>query len=144
MFGEYGSGIRQVYGAFTNIGSRSPEYIKLPGRLIVRVYGSAGENLNVGSDCVNAGSDGENTDSDGETDLQKDIYANFSNREQKIIALIKKDNRILLNEIARKLTVSKRTILRDVKRMKEGKIIERIGSEKNGYWKVDSAFTKYG
>jgi len=136
MFGEYGSGIRQVYAAFTDNGLRPPEFVKLPDRLIVRVYEDVKENLSVDSD--------PNPGPDIEVDLPKeeeDITVHFSDREQKIIALIVKDKRILLNEIARKLTVSKRTILRDVKKMKEEKIIERIGSEKSGYWKINTTLT---
>ena len=64
---------------------------------------------------------------------------NFSDREQQIIAYILEDNRIPLNDIAEKLNVSKRTILRDIKKMKRGKVLERIGNEKNGYWEINAS-----
>ena len=62
---------------------------------------------------------------------------NVTKNESNIIELITKNDRIPLNDIANTLTVSKRTILRDIKKMKNGKILERIGSEKNGYWRIN-------
>ena len=124
MFEEYGSGIRKIHFAFINKGLRPPEFIKLSNRLIVRAFGENTMN--------------DRSDSDSTLEQQEAAIENFSEREQQIITLILEDNRILLNDIAQKLTVSKRTILRDIQKMKNLKIIERIGSEKNGYWKITS------
>ena len=225
MFEEYGSGIRKICTAFTDKGLRLPEFIKLPGRLIVRVFGDTAtevvdrsivadrsevvkqaavvdrpevdkqatvvdrpevvkrivaanhavtvensslfnhsdfiENNAVDdspeivehpevvehSDVVESSDIVENSsfqeqqvetlgdDDDSELSPENENES-FSAREQQIIELITKNDRIPLNDIANTLTVSKRTILRDIKKMKNGKILERIGSEKNGYWRV--------
>jgi len=128
MFEEYGSGIEKIYSAFAENGLRLPEFIKLPGRLIVRVFGESPEKPLI-----------EKQDDLTEEDAVEVAAEHFSSeREQQIIALILEDNRIPLNEIAQKLAVSKRTILRDIKKMKAENIIERIGNEKNGYWEVNS------
>ena len=137
MFEEYGSGIQNIHSAFADRGLRLPEFIKLPGRLIVRVFGEISENYI------------KEANEEAAKEISKEIpqkitekaTEQFSEREQQIMTLILKDNRIPLNEIAQKLTVSKRTILRDIKKMKAEKIIERIGNEKNGYWEVISAST---
>jgi len=130
MFEEYGSGIEKIYSAFAENGLRLPEFIKLPGRLIVRVFGELSENQV------------KETHEEAAKEISKEITEKvteqFSEREQQIMALILEDNRIPLNEIAQKLTVSKRTILRDIKKMKDENTIERIGSEKSGYWKIMS------
>ena len=157
MFEEYGCGIRQIYTAFTDHGLRPPEFIKLPGRLIVRVFRDTAcarekivQNAAETTDDVDNSSfeepeepeepvmEDENDNFDLESESPKVQITNFSIRERQIISLILEDSRIPLNDIAVKLNVSKRTILRDIKNLKKGKIIERIGSEKNGYWKIKS------
>lgn len=154
MFEEYGSGIRRIWTAFIDCGLRPPEFIKLPERLIVRVFRDAAihqekEKLevvnptddvdviddNVADDNV---ADAGKTDKVAFSDTESTLQKNFSDREQQVIAFILEHNRISLNEIAQKLNVSKRTILRDMKNLKKGKVIERIGNEKNGYWKINS------
>ena len=149
MFNEYGCGIRQICTAFVDHGLRLPEFIKLPNRLIVRAFGDLTSEwekekqeavtLDVVDNFLLQEPLGETPADDPDPALnQKEDGDNFSVREQEIIALISNNNRIPLNEIAEILTVSKRTIIRDLKKMKIGKIIERIGSEKNGYWKINS------
>lgn len=58
------------------------------------------------------------------------------NRLLKLIELINADNQITTTELAEKTAVTKRTILRDIEKLKEQKKIIRIGSEKSGRWKV--------
>jgi len=147
MFEEYGSGIRKILSAFVDSGSRPPEFIKLPSRLIVRIFGDPVPNTDTSADSNSDSDNGPYIDFDIDSDsntapeqqqAEEETIENFSDREQQIITLILEDNRILLNEIAQRLTVSKRTILRDIKKMKKENIIERIGNEKNGYWKITS------
>lgn len=44
---------------------------------------------------------------------------------------------ITQEELARILDVNKRTIIRNFKILLEEKYIERVGANKNGYWKVN-------
>jgi ATP-dependent DNA helicase RecG len=146
---KYGSGIRQVYKAFVDFGLRAPEFIKLPGRLIVRVFGdntidSTEEKSKIITvpDNLPSQETTEKTEVSAagnlnETASFESSADDFPERIRRIITLLLEDNRISLSEIARKAAVSKRTILRDVKKMKEEKVIERMGSEKNGYWKIN-------
>lgn len=153
MFDAYGSGISQIYTAFIDSGLQPPKFIKLPGRVIIRIYRDVAAEQETEipiaagpSDVVDYSSQDpedavmENPDdlSSSETEPTLCSLDSFSNREKQIIALILEDNRIPLNEIAVKLNVSKRTILRDTKNLKKGRIIERIGNEKNGYWKINA------
>ncbi|MCL1932923.1 MAG: putative DNA binding domain-containing protein [Candidatus Azobacteroides sp.] len=153
MFDEYGSGIRQICTAFVNCGLRPPEFIKLPGRLIVRVFGDtspirretekqeSADPTDTVDDDFDKADDIENIDNVDNVvdfaDTESTPPNNSSDRERRILALIIEDNRIPLNEIALKLAVSKRTVLRDIKKMKKEKILERIGSEKTGHWKIN-------
>ena len=45
-------------------------------------------------------------------------------------------NQITMTQLAKKLSVTKMTIVRDIARLKANNIIERIGPAKGGYWKI--------
>ena len=150
-FEEYGSGIQLINNAFANMGLRPPEFIKLPGRFIIRIYGDStvkeeikkknkDNSVNLADNITSQKHDNKNisVSSDIESHKQKNTDIFFSDREERIIDFIIKNKKISLNEIAQNLTVSKRTIIRDIKKLKMDNILERIGSEKNGYWKINS------
>lgn len=56
--------------------------------------------------------------------------------QNKIIELIVNNNRITQNEIANITHVNVRTIKRNFKILTDNLIIERIGSDKAGYWQI--------
>ena len=61
----------------------------------------------------------------------------FLNQLQKsIVKLIMDRPNITQDELARLLDVNKRTIIRNFKVLIDNKYIERIGANKNGYWKI--------
>jgi Fic family protein len=57
-------------------------------------------------------------------------------RLDKIVNLIKKDKNITIIELANKLSVTDKTIKRDMEKLKNSNRIQRIGSQKSGYWEV--------
>jgi fido (protein-threonine AMPylation protein) len=65
-----------------------------------------------------------------------DVTDNVTDRTSKIIALIKENNRISAAKMAATLSVSKRTILRDIDKLKQSGQISRIGDEKTGHWQL--------
>lgn len=54
----------------------------------------------------------------------------------KILELIKQNPKITLEEIANVLGISKRAVEKQVKKLREANIIERIGSDRSGWWKI--------
>ena len=54
-----------------------------------------------------------------------------------IIEVISNDNYITQEEIAGKLNKTRNSIYRNIKSLKEIGILERLGSKKNGYWKLN-------
>lgn len=59
-----------------------------------------------------------------------------TDRGQKILNLIKNDAKITVNKLAGKLNISKSTVLREIKELKENGKLERIGKEKGRHWKI--------
>jgi len=49
---------------------------------------------------------------------------------------MKKNNKIIIPEIARELNVTEKTIKRDIEKIRKLGKVKRIGPDKGGYWKV--------
>ena len=66
------------------------------------------------------------------------INSNFvmNDIQNRIIELITNNNRITQNEIANIIGVNVRTIKRNFKILIDNSIVERIGSDKTGYWQI--------
>ena len=60
---------------------------------------------------------------------------NVSKRQLKIMELIKEN--LTQDEIADKLGVSRFTIIRDIKFLKQNGFLSRVGSNKTGFWKIN-------
>jgi fido (protein-threonine AMPylation protein) len=72
------------------------------------------------------------------TDNVTNVTDNVTDRDSKIIALIKENNHISTAKMAIILSVSKRTILRDIDKLKQLGKISREGDEKTGHWKINN------
>ena len=53
-----------------------------------------------------------------------------------VFSLIKQDKNITANEISERLEISLSTVRRKIKELRNNGKIERIGSDKTGYWKI--------
>ena len=68
------------------------------------------------------------------------VTDNVTDRGSKIIALIKENNQISTTQMAAILSVSKRTILRDIDKLKQLGQVFREGDEKTGSWKINKKY----
>ncbi|MDR2586118.1 MAG: HTH domain-containing protein [Prevotellaceae bacterium] len=85
---------------------------------------------------------------DSQIDVSKDIITvvedvventveNITKKRKKIIVqFIKMNKNISANEIAKLLKVNLRTVQRDMQLLKNDGVIERIGGDRGGYWKI--------
>ena len=80
------------------------------------------------------------TDVTNVTDDVTDDVTDVTNRIEKILRLMSENNPLSVSDIAQQLKVTKRTILRDIEKMKKMSMLERIGSERSGHWKVNKNF----
>lgn len=60
----------------------------------------------------------------------------MSETERKVYKLIKEDNYIRANVIAQKIGKSEKTVYRAIKKLKDLKMIIRIGDDYSGHWKI--------
>ena len=74
-----------------------------------------------------------------EQDVNGDKHKNVTDvtdRQHAIINLVKEHTNMTTTQMAERLGVTKRTILRDIEALKKKGLIIRVGSEKIGYWEL--------
>lgn len=59
-----------------------------------------------------------------------------SKTEDKIIDFIKTDSTITTQQIAQNIGITKRAVLKQIKKLKDDGVIERVGSARSGYWDI--------
>lgn len=64
------------------------------------------------------------------------ITVNLTVVQQDIITAIKQNQFVSQKEIAKELSLARETVNRNMKKMQEQGIIQRIGADKNGHWEV--------
>ena len=68
-------------------------------------------------------------------DKQENV-TDVTDRQHAIINLVKEHTNMTTTQMAERLGVTKRTILRDIEALKAKGLIIRVGSEKTGYWEL--------
>lgn len=69
-------------------------------------------------------------------DVGTNVGINVGINEQRVLELIRINNRTTAKEIAESLSISLRQSERIMATMKEKKLIKRVGSNKSGHWEL--------
>ncbi|MBQ7266571.1 MAG: putative DNA binding domain-containing protein [Firmicutes bacterium] len=131
---------------------RSYPGLKNDGEVVADVGDNDGNDGEVVADVGdNDGDDGENVgdvgnnvgdvgDNDGDVGNNVGDVGETSDRniELRILDLINENNKISAADIATLLSVSKRTVERYLKKLRETGKLQRFGSPRNGYWMVNT------
>ena len=64
------------------------------------------------------------------------ITVKLTQTQKKILNMIKENSCITQNEIASKLNIARETVNRNMKKLQQEKIIQRLGADKNGSWTI--------
>lgn len=70
------------------------------------------------------------------SDIHAPLNAPLNDIQVQIIELIKADIKISYNKLAEKLKKDRSTIMRNIQKLKDAGLLQRIGSKKTGYWQV--------
>ncbi|UYT07404.1 putative DNA binding domain-containing protein [Treponema denticola] len=120
---NYASGVRRIFEDYAHF-KKQPEYYISDNGVIVTLF-------NRNYDIQNDGqSDSQNG---GQNDGQK---ISTKDRLEKIIKYIESDSAITADRLKDLLNVSKRTIERDIEKLRKDNKIEYVGSAKDGRWIV--------
>lgn len=116
---SWGRGIQKICDACKNLGAKEPEYI---------VHG---EDIMVKFSALQSTEILDSKAQDVTKDVAKDISI-----EVKILTLLKENASITTTEMAKRLSVNRRTIQRGLDALKVKRKIERKGGKRYGYWEV--------
>lgn len=132
-----GSGIPLIFKAWEDEGLGKPTYVEQlePERSFLTL--PLLKETEVRQDSSSAKTSGENkvyTD----TDVGANVGVNVgvTGTQQKIIDLLVSNPRFTAKQLSEQLGISKRRIESNIKSLKDGNRIERMGADKNGYWVV--------
>lgn len=64
------------------------------------------------------------------------VTGGVTDKEWEILMLLEEDPGYTIPQLAERLGISRKTVAARMKRLKENGIIERIGSDRRGYWKL--------
>lgn len=120
---SWGRGIEKICDALRADNLPMPEYTVHPGDIMIKFTGPEDKIIRV-SDKMSG-------------KLSDNLSDNLSDKEQKTLRLIIEDPGYTTSQIAEKLSVSRVSVTKYIKTLKEKNLIERIGSDHKGYWKVN-------
>lgn len=125
-----GSGIKKILLAYEN-DEKKPKFEIIGNVFIVTFYSRLYRNVERNDN---------NVDTNVERNVERKIkekYPELSNISINILSLLEKNKYLKQNEIAEKLNKAPNTIYRNIKVLKDMGIIERVGSTKKGYWRIN-------
>ena len=125
-----GSGIKKILLAYEN-DEKKPKFEIIGDVFIVTFYSRLYRNVERNDDIVDT-----NVERNVERKI-KEKYPELSNISINILDLLEKNKYLKQNEIAEKLNKAPNTIYRNIKVLKDMGIIERVGSTKKGYWRIN-------
>ena len=70
-------------------------------------------------------------------DNVKKVTEKVTEKEQEILALLLENAGYTMPQLAEKLKISRKTVAMRLKSLKEKSVIERVGSDRKGYWKIN-------
>jgi ATP-dependent DNA helicase RecG len=141
---RYGSGIIRVRKICKEFGVKEPDFNEISNGFQVILYNEKivdSDNVTDVTDVTDNVTDVTDV-TDNVTDVTDnvtDVTDNDTNRIKRILNIVTINNKITVSEIAKYMNVTRRTILRDIEKLKRENLLERIGSEKNGYWRIKNS-----
>lgn len=116
---SWGRGIEKICSACKKDGVPQPEYTINPGDIMVK-FTAPGDRIVKVAERV--------------TDRVTD---RVTENERAVILLLEEDPGYTMQQLAKRLSVSRKSIASRLKKLKEKGVIERVGSDRSGYWKVN-------
>lgn len=116
---EFGEGVDRIYREMSDAGLPNPEYTLNSFLLTATIRNKIDNQVQ--------------RELDTEPDIEPDNSIALKSR---ILKEIKNDNCVSYANLVETMQVSRSTIMRCIKQLKEQGIIERIGSDRKGYWKI--------
>lgn len=117
---NWGRGIEKICTACESDGTPPPEYTVHPSDIMIKFTASEDRIIRIADKEVN-----------------EKVNEKVNENEQKLLSLLFEDPGYTVTQLSHILKVSRKTIAPRLKSLKEKGAIERIGSDRKGYWKIN-------
>lgn len=117
---SWGTGIKRMFSSCKEYGIREPELLEIGDSFRVNLYRPSYNEVSLSS----------------LKSSPKGSLKDLNSTQQKIMELLQKNSGITQAEMAEIIKISKRAIQKNIKELVDEDIIERIGSDRKGYWKI--------
>ncbi len=121
---SWGRGVEKICNALKAENLPMPEYTVSPGDIMIKFTGPEDRVIRV-------------TDKVTEKVIDR-VTDKVTEREYEVLELLDEDPGYTTTQLAEKMSVTRKTISEYIKSLKEKDIIERIGSDRKGYWRIKS------
>ncbi len=111
---SWGRGIEKICSACEKDGVPQPEYTINPGDIMIKFPAPEDRVIRV----------------------TERVTVKVTDKEQELLTLLTEDPGYTMPQLAERLSVSRKTVAARLKKLKEDGLIERIGSDRKGYWKL--------
>jgi len=115
---SWGRGIEKICNACSEDGVPQPNYSIHPGDIMIEFFAPENRIIRV---------------TDRVTDK---VTVTLSDGERLILGLLSEDPGYTMQKLAEKANVSRKTVSVRLKALKEKGFVERVGSDRSGYWKI--------
>lgn len=116
---SWGRGIEKICDSLKADNLPMPEYTVHPGDIMIKFSGPEDRIIRV---------------TDKVTDR---VSEKVTDKEKRVLEMIIEDPGYTTTQIAEKMSVTRKTVSGYIRSLKEKGIIERIGSDRKGYWKIN-------
>lgn len=121
---SWGTGIKRMFSSCKEYGIREPELLEIGDSFRVNLYRPSYNEVSLSSPKGSLKSS------------PKGSLKDLNSTQQKIMELLQKNSSITQAEMAEIIKISKRAIQKNIKELVNEDIIERVGSDRKGYWKI--------
>ena len=122
---KYGSGFLRIRDALSLYPTMKMDFKEIGGGFMVTVsYTKQKTSTDIAENSIE------------ESGMKGGMKSGMKNTADNILMLIRDNNSISISDISEKLDISRSAIQKHVENLKSKGLIERIGADKGGYWKV--------
>ncbi len=122
---SWGRGIEKICSSCKSEGIKLPKYTINPADIMIEFSASEKQIVRM-----------HNSRKVTDNKINKSITGQLSERELQVLALILENPKYTMAQLSQKMNISRKTVASYQKKLKDMKIIERVGSARNGYWKI--------
>ena len=120
---SWGRGVEKICHALKADNLPLPEYTIHPGDIMIKFTAPENRVVRLNKQITD--------------NLSDNLSDKLSDKEQKTLELLLEDPGYTALQLAEKLHVSRVSVTKYLKALKQKGIIERIGSDRSGYWKIN-------